>query len=168
MASPATRRTEVFEVRRYYLIPLALVAAAALAQEEEEALEGDLASPEVLAFTVTDGSAPSKEIESAVGKMRGAFEEKPVLFLTINLASEGAKNQSEMLFSSLGLGPIWDECRKSTSQLVLVRLETVTVLGKHGAKENLSEALGKHLAAEEEGCEEGEEGGCDGEEGCGG
>lgn len=158
-------------MRRSYLIPLALVAVAALAQEEEES---ELAAPEFLAFTVTDGSAPSKELENAVGRTRGAFEEKPVLFLTLNLASAGARNQSEMLFFSLGLGPIWEECKKATGQLVLVKLDTVTVLGKHGAKENLAEALGKHLADEGgEGCEGsgddegGEEGdGCD--EGCGG
>jgi len=157
-------------VRRSYLIPFALIAAAALAQEEEQA---DLAAPQILAFTVTDGSAPSKELESAVGKARGAFEEKPVLFLTLNLASAGGKNQSEMLFFSLGLGPIWQECKKSPGQLVLVKLDTVTVLGRHGPKENLAEAIGKHLE-EGEGCEGsggddegcGEDSGCD--EGCGG
>ena len=147
-------------MRRSHLIPFALLAVAALAQEEEE---GDLAAPQILAFTVTDGSAPSKELESAVGKVRGAFEEKAVLFLTLNLASAGGKNQSEMLFFSLGLGPIWEECKKSPAQLVLVKLDTVTVLGRHGAKENLAEAIGKQL---EEG--EGGEGGGGDDEGCGG
>ncbi len=158
-------------MRSSYLIPFALVAVAALAQEEEEAPEADLAAPEILVFTVTDGSAPSKELENAVGRMRGAFEEKPVLFLTLNLASAGARNQSEMLFFSLGLGPIWEECKKAPGQVVLVKLDTVTILGKHGPKENLADALGKHLAEEEgEGCEEsgGDEEGGDGEEGCGG
>lgn len=159
-------------MRRSYLIPFALIAAAALAQEEEQA---DLAAPQILAFTVTDGSAPSKELESAVGRVRGAFEEKPVLFLTINLASAGGKNQGEMLFFSLGLGPIWQECKKSPGQLVLVKLDTVTVLGRHGPKENLSEAIAKQLETGE-GCEgsgdedegSGDEDGSDGDEGCGG
>ncbi len=153
-------------MRRSYLIPFALVAVAALAQEEED----DLAAPQILAFTVTDGSAPSKELEAAVGKVRGAYEEKPVLFLTLNLASAGGKNQSEMLFFSLGLGPIWEECKKMPGQLVLVKLDTVTVLGKHSAKENLAEALDKQLADEggegDGGDDEGGDGGCD--EGCGG
>lgn len=159
-------------MRRSYLIPFALLAVAAFAQDEEE--EGELAAPQILAFTVTDGSAPSKELESAVGRVRGAFEEKPVLFLTINLASAGGKNQGEMLFFSLGLGPIWEECRKAPGQLVIVKLDTVTVLGKHGAKENLSEAIAKQLeggegcegSGDDEGCGEDEGSGCD--EGCGG
>jgi hypothetical protein len=159
-------------VRRFHLIPFALVAVGALAQEEEG--EGELAAPQILAFTVSDGSAPSKELESAVGKVRGAYEEKPVLFLTLNLATVGGKNQAEMLFFSLGLGQIWEECRKSPGQLVLVKLETVTILAKHGAKENLSAAIDKQLAEGGEGCEESgrdEDGGDDGcgcDEGCGG
>ena len=136
----------------------------ALGVREEPPAEGELASPEILAFTVTDSSAPSKEVESAVGKMRGAFEEKPVLFLTLNVATPGGKHQAEMLFFSLGLNPIWEECKKP-GQFVLVKLETVTVLGKHSAKENLTEILTKHLQAGD-GEEEEEEGGCD--DGCGG
>jgi hypothetical protein len=150
-------------LRRFYLIPFALLAVAAFAQDEEEPEAAELAAPEILAFTITDGSAPSKELESAVGRARGAFEEKPVLFLTVNLASAGSRNQSEMLFFSLGLGLIWEECKKSPAQLVLVKLETVTVLGKHSSKENLAEAINKHLADEGEGCE-----GCEGSEGCDG
>lgn len=154
-------------MRRYYLIPLALLAVGALAQEEEEA---ELAAPDILAFTITDGSAPSKEIETAVGKMRGAYEEKAVLFLTVNLATKGGKNQGEMLFFSLGLGPIWEECKKAPAQIVFVKLDTVTVLGKHGAKENLGALLDKCLAGEveEEGAagDDDEGGGCD--DGCGG
>ena len=153
-------------MRRYYLIPFALLAVGAIAQEEEEA---ELAGPEILAFTITDGSAPSKELEAAVGKIRGAYEEKAVLFLTIQLGTPGGKHQGEMLFYSLGLGQIWDECKKSPAQFVLVKLETVAVLGKHNAKENLAATLDKALAppAEGEGCDGGDdEGGCD--EGCGG
>lgn len=160
-------------MRRFYMVPFALLAVAALAQEEEATEPVELAAPEVLAFTITDGSAPSKELESAVGRVRGAYEEKPVLFLTVNLTSAGSRNQSEMLFFSLGLGPIWEECKKSTAQLVLVTLDPLTVLGKHGARENLNDAINKHLPEEEEEGEGGDEGGGgegggDDGEGCGG
>lgn len=153
-------------MRRYYLIPLALLAVGAIAQEEEAT---ELAAPEILAFTITDGSAPSKELESAVGKIRGAYEEKAVLFMSVNLATPGGKHQGEMLFYSLGLGQIWDECKKAVGQLVLVKLETVTVLGKHSPKENLGAALDKNLAAPEDEDGEPEDGdGCGCDDGCGG
>lgn len=151
-------------MRRSYLIPFALAAVAAFAQDEASE---DVAAPEIVAFTITDGSAPSRELESAVGKVRATYDEKAVLFLTVNVASAGGKNQGAMLFFSLGLPQLWEECRKSPGQLVLVDLDTVNVLSKHGAKENLAEAIDKHLGGEE-GCEGGaggEEEGCG--EGCG-
>lgn len=149
-------------MRRYYLIPFALVAAAALAQDEEA---GEIAAPQILAFTVSDGSVQSKELESAVGKVRGAYDEKPVLFLTINLASKGSRNQAEMLFFSLGLNPIWEECKKTPAQLVLVNLDTASVLERLGAKDQLAAGIDKHLA-EDEGGEKAD--GCGCEDGCGG
>jgi len=149
-------------MRRYYLIPFALVAAAALAQEDEEPAS-DIAAPEILAFTVTDGAMPSKELESAVGRLRATYDEKPVLFLTINLASAGSRNQASMLFFSLGLGPIFEECKKTPAQLVFVNLDTVTVLGKVGPKDNIAAALDKYLETDEEGGDDG--GGCS--DGCG-
>jgi len=147
-------------VRRSYLIPFALAAVAAFAQDEASE---DVAAPEIVAFTITDGSAPSKELESAVGRVRATYDEKAVLFLTVNVASAGGKNQGAMLFFSLGLPQLWEECRKSPGQLVLVDLDTVNVLSKHGPKENIAEAIEKHIGGEE-GCEGGEGGE---EEGCG-
>lgn len=154
-------------MRRFYLIPFALAAVAAFGQEE--AAEEDVAAPQLVAFTMTDGSAPSKELESAVGKVRATYDEKPVLFLTVNVANAGSKNQGAMLFFSLGLPQLWEECRKSPGQLVLVDLDTVNVLAKHGPKENLAAAIDKHLV-QDEGCEggEGDEGCEDGDDGCGG
>jgi len=154
-------------VRRSYLIPLALIAVSALGQDEAS---DDVAAPQIVAFTMTDGSATSKELESAVGKIRGAYDEKPVLFLTVSLTSAGGKNQGAMLFFSLGLPQLWDTCRKSPGQLVVVNLDTVTVLGKHGPKENLSAAIDKYLGKDEggKGGKEGEDDGCGCEDGCGG
>jgi len=146
-------------VRRSHLIPFALVAVAAFGQDDAE----DAALPEIVAFTMTDGSAPSKELESAVGKVREKYDSKAVLFLTINLANAAAKNQGAMLFSALGLPQLWDACRKSPGQLVLVDLETVNILSKHGSKEDLAAAIEKQLNPAE-GCN----GGSGGEDdGCG-
>jgi hypothetical protein len=150
-------------VRRSHLILFALAAVAAFAQEEPAE---DVAAPAIVAFTMTDGSASSRELEGAVGKVRAAYDEKAVLFLTVNLTSAGGKNQGAMLFFSLGLPQLWDECRKSPGQLVLVDLDTVNVLAKHGPKENLAEALDKHLGKDDEGGAGGEEDGC-GCDGCG-
>jgi len=152
-------------VRRSYLIPFALVAVAAFGQDE--ATE-EVASPQIVAFAMSDGSAPSKELESAVGKVRAKYDEKAVLFLTISISNAAAKNQGAMLFSALGLPQLWEACRKSPGQLVLVDLETVNVLSKHGPKEDLAAALEKHLG--KEGCDGGcggEDDGCDDGCGCG-
>lgn len=153
-------------MRRSYLIPFALAAVGAFAQDEPSE---DVAAPQIVAFTITDGSAPSKELESAVGRVRATYDEKAVLFLTINVANAGGKNQGAMLFFSLGLPQLWEECRKSPGQMVLVDLDTVNVLSKHGAKENLAEAIDKHLG-KGDGCEGGaggEEEGCGCDDGCG-
>lgn len=154
-------------MRRSYLIPFALAAVAAFGQDEPAA--EDVAAPQIVAFTMTDGSAPSKELESAVGRVRATYDERAVLFLTVNLGSAGGKNQGAMLFFSLGLPQLWDECRKSPGQMVLVDLDTVNVLSKHGPKEKLAEAIDKHLGKdeEEEGGAGGEEEGCGCDEGCG-
>ncbi|HEX5138192.1 MAG TPA: hypothetical protein VFY93_14545 [Planctomycetota bacterium] len=157
-------------MRRSYLIPFALIAVAAFGQDE--AAEEEVASPQIVAFAMSDGSAPSKELESAVGKVRAKYDEKPVLFLTINLSSAAGKNQGAMLFSALGLPQLWETCRKSPGQLVIVDLETVNVLSKHGAKEDLAAALDKHFG-KGEGCDEGSGGeddgcGCGCDDGCGG
>lgn len=156
-------------MRRSYLIPFALIAVAALAQEESGS---DEAVPQIVAFTMSDGSGNSKELEAAMSKVRGAYEEKPVLFLTVNLATAGGKNQGAMLFFSLGLPQIWEECKKNPSKLVLVNLDTVTVLATLGGKDKIAEALDKQLAAGEEGGEGCKGGGGDdkggGDDGCGG
>jgi hypothetical protein len=146
-------------VRRSYLIPFALIAVAAFAQDDQE---GEVASPVIVALTVTDGSAAARELEGAVGRLRGTYDEKPVLFLTVNLANKGGKNQAEMLFYSLGLQQIWPECKKAPAQLVLVDLERVSVLAKLGPKDKIADEIDKHIG-KEEGCE----GGSGGGDGCG-
>jgi hypothetical protein len=138
-------------VRRLFLILLALVGSLVLAQEEET----EEAAPDIVAFTMSDASAASKELEAAIGKIRGAYEEKPILFLTVNLATPGGRRQGEMLFTGLGVNPVWPECRKAAGQLVLVNLEPVEVLVKLGAKDDLARAFDKQLAG---GGEEGDEG----------
>jgi len=139
---------------RRILIPLALVgslvAAVSLAQEEDDAG----AVCEIIAFTMSDGTVASRELETALGKIRGTYEETSVLFLTVNLATVGGRHQGEILFDALGLSPLWDECRKAPAQLVLVNLEPAQVLAKLSAKDDLEKAL-EAEPGEDEGCGEG-------------
>jgi hypothetical protein len=148
-------------VRRFHLIPVALASffvAVSLAQDESEE---EQAEPDIVAFMMTDGSATSKEVETIVGKIRGAYEEKPVLFLNVNLATVGGRHQAQLLFGALGVGPAWPECKKAAGNLVLVSLAPLEVLAKLGPKDDIAKAIDEQLAPpaeEESGCGCGEDG----------
>jgi len=150
MGSPARPPAGGFTLRRF-LIPLALVGSlmgtASLAEEDDEGS----AVCDIIAFTMSDGTVASRELETALGKIRGSYEESPMLFLTVNLATVGGRHQGEMLFHALGLNPVWDECRKAPAQLVLVNLEPAEVLAKLSAKDDLAKALDAEIAGDE-GC----------------
>ena len=142
-------------------LPILIVALVALGQEPEEPAR-TLAEPNLFAIAMTDGTAPSKDLLAALGKVRGAYEEKPILFFNVNLATVGGRHQGEMLFSSLGIQENWDACRKDVARLIVVAVEDGTVKGKYGVKDDLGAALEKLLKPPEEGCSG--ESGCDEEE----
>ena len=146
---------------RRFLMPLlflgSLLGVRGLAQDDMER-----AVPSVMGFTVSDGSGASRDLEAAVGKIRGAYEEKAVLFFSVNLATAGGRHQGEMLFYALGLRSVWDDCRKAPGKLVLVDFDAAEVVAKLSAKDDFAKAIDAQLSDDEdEGC------GCGEDEGCG-
>lgn len=152
---------------RRFLMPLlvvgSLLGARSLAQDDAES-----AVPSVLGFTMSDGSGAGRELDAAVGKIRGTYEEKAVLFFSVNLSTAGGRHQGEMLFYALGLKSVWDDCRKAPGKLVLVDFDSAEVVARLSPKDNFAKAIDAHLSADDDEGYGGDEGcGCGEDEGCG-
>jgi hypothetical protein len=121
------------------LAGLALVTAAGHAQDKETR---DDSFPEclVIAFRA-EKHAGSQELETKViPTLRATFQEKDVLFLTVDLTSSGTRHQGKLLLNLLDQGEHWKSFKKTPGVLAIVDAFSGQVEAKVTKKEEMKQA----------------------------
>jgi hypothetical protein len=118
------------------LAGLALVTASGRAQDKETREDS---FPECLVITFrADKHAGSQELEAKViPNLRETFQERDVLFLTVDLTSSGTRHQGKLLLNLLDQGEHWKSFKKTPGVVAIVDAFSGLIEAKVAKKEEL-------------------------------
>jgi thiol-disulfide isomerase/thioredoxin len=85
--------------------------------------------PKVVAVKFhADWCGSCQKMGDAMTHLQNKYDGKPVLFVTLDLTNQTARNQAELLATRLGLGALWDTKKSSTGFIALVDAQSGKVV----------------------------------------
>lgn len=100
-------------------------ATAFVIADDKKAETPDDSYPRVLVINFhANGNAACKALEPKLAKLRPTFEDKEVLFVTVDLSSRSSRHQTKLLLNVLGLGTVSKAYATKPGHVVLIDVST--------------------------------------------
>ncbi len=122
-------------------LALAIFVAPPLeAQTSAPASQVTVRAPKVLAVKFhADWCGYCKAMGPVIDDLENKFDGKPVLFVTLDVTNQTAKNQAEMHAAALGLSDLWTANGGGTGKIYLVDARTRQPLATLTSEQSLKE-----------------------------